>query len=336
MEIKKLGIVIPTFNRSIWLKKALEALMPQVEKKREEVCVYITDNASMDDTESVVSFFMKKYSGMIDYYKQKHNNGYFENFNYGIKNIPAEYIFLHGDDDVVTPYFVDFILNVIRKNDGIAWIHFNYFLFDVKKKYTTIFKNELDTSIPIIQYTDSLQMMKDFMNAPSFMSSNIFRKEGWVENVGRIEKKECYGYEWTYVMLKSVIGKPSLYIKTPIFVQQFSGTNNYNSLWPLYSLVGIYKVFELLDTKLLEKWRTYHQKYLKKEFYRSISLLYMDKHLYKEKYDEIVQYMGGADRFLASLIVFVFPSSFSKFLISLPVRCYFKLLQIFQNIMNYV
>ena len=323
--MKTLGIVIPTYNRVGWLKKALDVLMPLVRENAEDICVYVSDNASQDGTDSIMSYYLNEYTGLIEYHRHDKNSGYFFNFNYGIQNIQAKFVFLHGDDDVVTPYFIDFILNVLRKNDNLAWIHFNYFLSDIKRGKVSLFQNKMDLSHAIIYYEDGIKMIGEYLNGPSFMSANIFRREDWITNVESPEKSQCYGYEWLYVMFKGVLGKPSMYIRTPLFVQQFSGSNNYNKLWPLYSLVGIYKVFENLDSGLLEIWREYHCHTLKNEYYRSISFVYMDKSLYKAKFSELTHYMRKKDKFMTFLLIYVFPSFISKYFVSMPIRVFSKL-----------
>jgi glycosyltransferase involved in cell wall biosynthesis len=86
------SIIIPTYNRAVLLKKALASVFDQC---FEDFEVIVVDDASQDDTESVV----KSFAGGIKYIRHKHRRGAGAARNTGIKNSTGDFIaFLDSDD----------------------------------------------------------------------------------------------------------------------------------------------------------------------------------------------------------------------------------------------
>lgn len=67
-----LSICIPTYNRSFYLKNSLNSVICQKEFKKGNVEIVISDNASTDDTESVVKEYVSKYEN-IRYFRNAEN-----------------------------------------------------------------------------------------------------------------------------------------------------------------------------------------------------------------------------------------------------------------------
>ncbi len=89
------SIVIPTFNRSNYLKLSLHSALRQ---KNILLEVIISDNGSTDDTEEVVKCFKDK---RIKYYKNKQNLGYALNLKKCLEYSSGKYIFILADDDFI-------------------------------------------------------------------------------------------------------------------------------------------------------------------------------------------------------------------------------------------
>ena len=60
-----LSICIPTYNRSRYLKKSIDSIITQKEFLNGTVEIIISDNASTDDTEQVVSKYIEKYPNIF-------------------------------------------------------------------------------------------------------------------------------------------------------------------------------------------------------------------------------------------------------------------------------
>lgn len=96
--MEKISICIPTYNREVYLRKAIESCMFAVENY--DICLYIQDNASPDDTESLVKSFV---SDKIFYERNKKNMGNRYSLNRLIERAQGEYIFVLTDDDYILP-----------------------------------------------------------------------------------------------------------------------------------------------------------------------------------------------------------------------------------------
>lgn len=95
--------IIPTYKRPNLLRRAIKSVLNQTEK-RIKICVY--DNASGDETESVVKEFMQA-DERIKYHCQKENIGFLNNFNYGLKEVETRFFSLLSDDDIILPDFYE-------------------------------------------------------------------------------------------------------------------------------------------------------------------------------------------------------------------------------------
>jgi len=111
----KISICIPTFNRSKLLEKAIKSVLSQLDQKTE---VIILDDASKDDTQSVVSKYTCN-NKCIKYYRNKINMGIFGNFNKCLELAKGEWIKFLNDDDALSSGAVDLLLRVVRYKDII-------------------------------------------------------------------------------------------------------------------------------------------------------------------------------------------------------------------------
>ncbi len=87
-------IAIPTYNRSNYLRRSLRAALSQTHG---DVEVLVCDNASTDDTQSVVS----EYGGRVRYYRHDHNIGAYPNFLSATLLATGEFFSWLQDDDLV-------------------------------------------------------------------------------------------------------------------------------------------------------------------------------------------------------------------------------------------
>ena len=122
----KLSICIPTFNREKFLTICLKNLIPQVMNK-ENVEVIVVDNASTDNTQSIMNAFISQHSN-IHYYRNEKNYGYSGNQVKCIEYANGQYTAILSDDDVYTDNLVEDILNIVNKRE-YSFIALNYFSF---------------------------------------------------------------------------------------------------------------------------------------------------------------------------------------------------------------
>lgn len=98
----KISFNIPTYNRAKYLKKNLDILTAQIKElhKENDVEINISDNASTDDTKSIVETFISAYPEIhISYHCNEKNLGPDGNFIAAMHLAKGEYSLLWGDDD---------------------------------------------------------------------------------------------------------------------------------------------------------------------------------------------------------------------------------------------
>lgn len=108
-----LSICIPTYNRADCLEQILENMMPVCIDNN--IHIYISDNASTDNTEEVGMQFELKYD-VVHYYRHAENIGPDDNFEYVLKMSDTQYRWLMSDT-----CYVDNIADLITDLASADW-----------------------------------------------------------------------------------------------------------------------------------------------------------------------------------------------------------------------
>lgn len=117
------SIVIPTFNRSEYLRKALISILRQ---DFDDYEVIITDNSTNNESEKMIRSFNNK---RICYFKNDMNIGFNRSLYKGIKLSQGEYIFLLGDDDLILKKdtFRSIFVEIRKNKYGFVRLKFIYY-----------------------------------------------------------------------------------------------------------------------------------------------------------------------------------------------------------------
>jgi glycosyltransferase involved in cell wall biosynthesis len=114
-----LSICIITYNRANIINENLDALCPVMNKYN--IPIFISDNASSDNTEEVIKKFVKKYRD-IYYFRQEINVGPDRNCEFIMKQTDTEYIWLIGDKVKISEDALIGVLNDLKSNDYDAYV----------------------------------------------------------------------------------------------------------------------------------------------------------------------------------------------------------------------
>ena len=310
--MKLLTIVIPTHNRSKFLKINLDILIPQVLLYKNEVDLLISDNHSDDETKTVVMDYMNKYPNCLVYNCNDEDKGYLYNFNIGVHLSNSNYVYLLGDDDIVPDGFVATIVELLRTYRNIGLLHINYLQLSKRLKSLKIYyKGKTYGEVnKIFEFKD---FISEFYDGPTFMSSLVFKREIWLKGENRF-KENCYGYDWLMKIFAGCDGCKCLYHNMPIMIQVDSGVNPYNKLWALYSIIGKSRIFENLDKDykgLYDGWKKYRKK-KHCETYDVLSVSY-DLKTYRLRSKELNNYVFlTRHKVLLGLTLHLIPSFFTK------------------------
>lgn len=122
--------VIPTFERSKMLKRAIESALAQ-DIEGQQICVH--DNASSDDTEKVVEEYCKR-DGRVRYFRNPVNIGAQKNIYNGIVAVETPYYSVLSDDDFLLPRFYESALDSFFKFPEAAFVCCKTVLADITNK----------------------------------------------------------------------------------------------------------------------------------------------------------------------------------------------------------
>ena len=112
-HLKTVSIVIPTFNRSDKVRKAIESSLQQTYKCE----VIVVDHGSSDDTPSTV----REYGDKITYIRKEQDLGPHFCWLDGVMHATGEFIHLQFDDDWIEKTFIDECLSLFNDNVGMVF-----------------------------------------------------------------------------------------------------------------------------------------------------------------------------------------------------------------------
>jgi abequosyltransferase len=109
-----ISICIPTYNNSVYLKESLRSLLPQV--KPYSIPIYVSDNASTDDTIKILSDFRQLYPHV--YFRSNSENlGVDQNIINAVKMASSRYVWPMAARRKFAPDCVKRVHNIITKNN---------------------------------------------------------------------------------------------------------------------------------------------------------------------------------------------------------------------------
>jgi glycosyltransferase involved in cell wall biosynthesis len=116
----RVTVFIPTFNRSELLRQAIESVLAQTYR---DFRLEISDNASTDDTPSVVESFA---DARIVYVRQPENIGLLGNHNQILNRVASEYSLIVPDDDIIYPELLEKAIRILDENPRVGVIHASF------------------------------------------------------------------------------------------------------------------------------------------------------------------------------------------------------------------
>lgn len=193
----KLSICIPTYNRGNLLKKCLESIEISL-KGHDWVEVCISDNASNDNTLSVINDFRERLP--IIFLTNSKNIGLSQNILHVISMANGDYIWLVGDDDYLLPNSLDIINKIMhdKQNTDVDFFYNNAYKTKNLDTLTSkpmhledhdlekTFLKEKNQKINFLQLID-YDLSWDFLGA-IYMS--IFHAATWRKGLAKIDEQE--------------------------------------------------------------------------------------------------------------------------------------------------
>lgn len=116
MSIKKVSVIIPTFNRPEKVVKAIGSVLNQTFQDFE---IVVVDDASTDNVAETLKPFID--DGLIRYICHKENQGAGASRNTGIGLSKGEYLAFLDSDDLWLPQKLEIQLKYLEQHDTNAW-----------------------------------------------------------------------------------------------------------------------------------------------------------------------------------------------------------------------
>lgn len=186
---KLLTICLPTYNRAKYLKMQLERFSSMPQELWQDIRIFISDNCSTDNTQSIGNEYSGKEGVDIVYHRNESNLGMDGNFVTCFKAAKTRYVWLLGDDDTIIIERLPLVVNMLKgPNLGVLHLGINR---NAKKDY---YKDE-----------DAEHFIKEIGIWITYISSNIVN----TKYVDEVEFDKYYGTFFTLmpVYLKAILGE---------------------------------------------------------------------------------------------------------------------------------
>ncbi|MGI8351375.1 glycosyltransferase family 2 protein [Niallia circulans] len=259
---KKISIVIPTFNRSDLLVKAIKSVQAQ---GYENIEIVVVDDCSTDDTRKVVEKLNDK---RIKYIKHKENMGGAVARNTGIQNSSGEYIAFLDSDDTWLSNKLKKQIEVFSENPEVGLV------------YTGFQLRDMDNNL----IKDKVPKCKGWL-LPSLLKSNcvgttstIMVKRSAIQNVNGFDPNLPSCQDWDlYIRLSQHIKFDYVEESLVVFFQHKGNRITTNNKSALNGYITIYKNY--VDLAIREN--VYH------EFSLNISKIILSLGIKMENKDNI-------------------------------------------------
>jgi glycosyltransferase involved in cell wall biosynthesis len=255
-----LGFCIPTYNRDAELGQCLKSVIQEISNYN--FTIYVSDNASNDNTKIVISEYKKKYNN-VEYNKNTENLGLYLNILSVIKMAKTEYIWLLGDDDAIRENSVDIVIDKLK--DGYDFIILNSVPCDATLKIAgsdKIISCNGDKEYPVGK---SGNLLADLRKKAyhGYISSMVIKTKLLQELIPKYEDAEfiLYGNIWfpTAMFYEAIIEKGGTFICEPLVLNRANLRPSEKNFWNYIYLDHI-KALEYLENI------GYNQHTLKKAF----------------------------------------------------------------------
>lgn len=161
--LMKVSIIVPVYNSSSYLESCLQSLMNQT---LDEIEVFAIDDASTDNSLSILREYEKKYPNRLRVLQNEQNLGQSATRNRGIKIAQGEYIGFLDSDDYVNYTMYQTMYEGAKENDypevivtGLCFVKDDSYLennFSFMQSRKGIIKNVLDNPSFVLDQSPSV------------------------------------------------------------------------------------------------------------------------------------------------------------------------------------
>lgn len=164
-----LTIAIPTYNRASYLALCLEKISEEIDGLNKDqrclVKLYVSDNASSDETPSVIAQYHKRHSGAFEAVRNFENIGPDKNIAQCYDSALTPYVWIMGDDDVILPGGLHKVLDVLLQQDvDLLYLGNYWFENDYTKSPGRTENHGVSVYINSLEFTRRTNVMLTFIS----------------------------------------------------------------------------------------------------------------------------------------------------------------------------
>ncbi len=271
MDEKLISVVIPTYNRSVLLKRAIDSLLSQAYKNIE---IIVVDDASSDDTESVVRNYLLQCDN-IRYYRNEENKGANYSRNYGALMSNGEYLSFFDSDNVRNENgLMDLAMELDRSGDDVQFVFGRVIRFIGNESVvfpeedfectdlheSLMIHNVIDTNAALIRRTYFIESGGFDSDLPRFQDWDLFYR--LIERSNQSGKFVDTIVAKNYVNEDSISNDFSKLVESYFYLGNKYGTIFWTNQFLLGCLAEKFIVDEKFQKKLYDKLRNYPELYV--------------------------------------------------------------------------
>ena len=189
-----LTIAIPTYNRVDSLKKSLQLALDYFYD--ENVEIFVSDNASTDDTREYIENMQIKYP-RLGYFCNEKNLGLDGNFLKCMENASGEYLWMLSDDDYLVPGCKEWIFKALRELPVFVHLNTSGVLKEGGISKPRFTEGDLDIM------TDRGEFLSKVGIYITFVTSMIYRTD-YIKEIKNIKKYYCDNLLLSHVAIKTM------------------------------------------------------------------------------------------------------------------------------------
>lgn len=222
-----LTIGIPTYNRAKELDYNLSLITKSIidNDLSDKVCILIADNASTDDTQSVIEKYQKKGEVDIASYVHESNKGIEYNTLFVVREAKTPYVMTLGDDDYLEPEYIPYCLSKIQEKPNLGLIIPNKCNIDSETKEILYIK---DSQLRELFYSAGYEACLRNSYLGHQLSGIVFVRDEKIIN--SYKEKQLHNFYPTIYLSAAIALKYDVLFTGKIYVQ-VSDVCDYNKDW---------------------------------------------------------------------------------------------------------
>lgn len=186
-----LSICIPTYNRASFLEIILEKIGEAC--KEHDVQVYISDNASTDNTEEVAKQYLARYD-FFHYHRHQTNIGPDDNFEYVLKMPTSKYRWLMAD--------ASYVENIDQVVADLSQKEYDAYILNAQEYRARYLPKDRQV------YDNSIKLMEDIGWHLTWISCMIYNKN--LVNSLNFERYKKSSFNQTALIFETTANRPCL------------------------------------------------------------------------------------------------------------------------------